>query len=130
MFNPETNLPKINSEKEGNKNEQEPIRDPVLYTFYISADNANLYSARGIKRLAERMSLKLHELGVADFPSESKLGEAYRIASKIKENGQNVSEARLAMGKIASLIHESDGFKDASNKWFEEKNKKNSEERT
>ncbi|HXK32366.1 MAG: hypothetical protein A2Z68_00395 [Candidatus Nealsonbacteria bacterium RBG_13_38_11] len=125
MFNPETNLPKINSEKE-----REPIKDPVLYDFYISADNANLYSVGGIKRLAERMSLKLHELGVADFPSESKLAEAYRIASKIKENGQNVSEARLAMGEIASLIHESDGFKDSSNKWFEEKNKKNSEERT
>jgi len=98
---------------------QESFVDSALADLYRHADDAgkSQLSLEEIKNVAEEISSKLYELGVANIPPESKLGEAYLSASKVIESYQDVEQAKLAMKKIAQLISESDGFKDASEKW-------------
>ncbi len=98
---------------------QESINDPALFDLYRRADDAgrSQRSLEDIKKVAEEISSKLYELGATNLPPESKLGEAYLSASKVKESYQDVEQAQSAMKRIVSLIFESDGFKDASEKW-------------
>ena len=96
---------------------QETINDPALFDLYRRADDAgrSQRSLDDIKNVAEDIAQKLYELGATK--SESKLSEAYLSASKVKESYQDVEQAQSAMKRIASLISESDGFQDASEKW-------------
>jgi len=116
---------KLEEEKHGDNKgpDREPINSPDLFDLYRNSDDASRYKSglEDIKKVAERISLKLYELGVTDFPPESKLGEAYITANKINRNYQDIEQAQSAMKRISSLIFESDGFKDASEKWAEEK---------
>lgn len=98
---------------------QEAISDPALADLYRHADDAgrNQRSLEEIKQTAEEIASKLYELGATNLPPESKLGEAYVSASKVKESYQDVDQAQSAMKRIASLISESDGFQSASEKW-------------
>jgi hypothetical protein len=98
--------------------EEKEINDPALSDLYRHADDMGKYKRdlEQIKSTAEEISSKLYELGVMSLPPESKLGEAYISASQIKESYSDVDQAQSAMQRIAKLISESDGFKEASKK--------------
>ena len=110
----------MNFEAQQTKTEKE-INDPALVDLYRHAQdmgNKNV-SLETIKSTAEEISQKLSELGAMNLPPESKLGEAYLSASKVGESYQDVEQAQSAMQRISTLISESDGFTDASEKWKE-----------
>jgi len=105
-------------EKNFGKPKQESIEDPALIDLYRHADDASRYqrNIEDIKGAAETIASKLHELGVTKLPSESKLGEAYISASKVRDEYQDVEQAQSAMRRIASLISESEEFQAVSEK--------------
>ncbi|MFT7644555.1 MAG: hypothetical protein ACI9BF_000204 [Candidatus Paceibacteria bacterium] len=106
------------------ENEQLLISDPELFNLYRRADDMGRYkrSLDDIKQAAESLTSTLYELGAADLSPESKLGQAFLSASKVKGSYQDVDQAKSAMKRIAILISESEGFQDASERWEKERN--------
>jgi len=110
----------MNFEAPQTKTEKE-INDPALYDLYRHAQDMGNYKRdlETIKSTAEEIAQKLSELGAVNLPPESKLSEAYLSASKVVESYKDVDQAQSAMNRIATLLSESDGFTEASEKWKE-----------
>ena len=110
-------------EKQINQPEQEFINSLTLFDLYEQARNAGTYqqSLEEIKEDAEKIKLKLSELGATDLSSKSELNQAYHLTTKIIEHYLDTDLAQLTMKRIASLICESDGFKKVTERRKEEK---------
>ena len=106
----EPKMPTPEELTEQNINEEKKIKFGDLYRY---ADDSARYdkSLEELKTVAKHISLKLYELGITEMPTESKLGQAYIDASKIHESYDDLKEAQSAIKRIASLIYESDEFK-------------------
>lgn len=116
---------RIKPKEQKNQRQEEVIKDPVLFDLYRHADDFRHYKNRSlddIKRTAKEIAQELYELGATDKLSpDSNLGQAYINAHRIMESYKDVEQARLAIIRIADLIHESEGFRDSAKAWEKSK---------